>query len=213
MKNDTDSWVTLMWYSASPFTFQYFCYQKIQAQNFNIFGWMLKLSPALDSPSLIHAWQHKCVQSWAGGGTGGGLQVRLGWVQGWSWRRGWRGWPERVQGEEGGSQEDGEGRVEGERPRHNGSFWVLAQPWNLAGPAVFGVSPCFPSCLLLPPRKWVFWLLDEDRNAFFSTFLGQPKSVLPVPLRRPKLTLLSWVPYCFMNQHTTMDSPVQLLFI
>lgn len=57
-----------------------------------------------------------------------------------------------------------EGRAEGERPSHNSTFQVWAQPLNLAGPA--------QSSLPLPPRKGVFWLLDENRNAFFSTFLG-----------------------------------------
>lgn len=38
MKTDTDNWITL-WNSVSTFTFQHFCYQKIQAQNLSIFGW------------------------------------------------------------------------------------------------------------------------------------------------------------------------------
>jgi len=63
MKTDTESWITQTWCSVSPFTFPYLRYEKIQAQTFVIFGWILKLSLALDSPSLAHAWQHKCVQS------------------------------------------------------------------------------------------------------------------------------------------------------
>lgn len=63
MKTDADSWITLMCYSVSPFTFKYFCHEKIHAQNFSKFGWMLKLSFALDCPSLIHAWQHRCIHS------------------------------------------------------------------------------------------------------------------------------------------------------
>lgn len=141
----------------------------------------------------------------------GSLQVRLGWVQGWSWRRGWCGWPERVQGEEVGSQEDGEGRVEGERPRHDSSFWVLVQPLNLAGPAQSSVSLLVSHHLFRYHQESEFsdcWMRTE--TPFSSTFPGLPKSVLPVLLRRPNLTLLSWVPCWFMNQHTTMDSPVQL---
>lgn len=88
---------------------------------------MPKLSLALDSPSLIHAWQHQHVESQAGGGMWGGLQVLLGvWVQGWLWTRVWCGQLERVWRECVGSQQDGEGRVEGERPSHNSSFWVWA---------------------------------------------------------------------------------------
>lgn len=112
---------------------------------------MLKLSLALDSPSLTHAWQPQRVQ--CGGGMWGCLQVLLGWVQGWLWRRVWCGWLERVQREDVGGQS---GRGE--------ALPSLGPALNLAGPA--------QSSLPLPPRKGVFWLLDGNRNAFFSTFLG-----------------------------------------
>ena len=92
MKTDTDSWITLTWYSVSPFTFQYFCYQKIQAQNFSVFGWMLKLSLVLDSPPLSSCMAiHVCSEpSWgrdvgrlagsAGVGAGVVAEKGLVWV-------------------------------------------------------------------------------------------------------------------------------------
>lgn len=110
---------------------------------------MLKLSLALDSPLLIHTWQHQVCSEPRRRRDRGGLQVLLGWVQGWLWRRVWCGWLERLWREDVGSQQHGEGRVEGERPSHNCSFRVWTQPLNLVGPAQSSLP------LPLPSNSWM----------------------------------------------------------